>query len=372
RHAWNVVDVRALVLEQLVERLSRDGSKETTLDYEGASAYRAALRFAENRGLNLMNVARTIVRDRLDWTVRQKQRLADLGSRLVALAGRLRLVTSAQQHVPSSQIREIEPMVAGITIFPKSVEQAAEDKLAADPALKAQWEEVSTRFRLVYAQPEAAFSAINVDAILKDPALAKAIVEKVVSDPEGFGALKGKTGLLASRTDKQDRETARLNAPALARNLENYLRQRAEAERKHDTEERARRLKVSVDIPALSDNAQQVLERVRDAIDRNDLPAALGFALADKMAKAEIDVLNKAVSERFGERSLLSNAASEATGPAFERQAFGMSPGERQKLASAWPMMRAGQQLAAHERTTQALKEAETLRQTQRQSQVLK
>lgn len=129
---------------------------------------------------------------------------------------------------------------------------------------------------------------------------------------------------------------------------------------------------MSVDIPTLSDNARRVLERVRDAIDRNDLPAALGFALADKMAKAEIDTFNKAVSERFGERSLLSNAASAATGPAFERQVFGMSPGERQKLASAWPMMRAGQQLAAHERTTQALKEAEALRQTQRQSQVLK
>lgn len=372
RHVWDVVDVREFAMSRLVERLSRDGSKETTLDYEGASSYRAALRFAENRGLNLINVARTIVRDRLDWTVRQKQRLAELGSRLVALAGRLGLVTSAQQHVPSSQIREIEPMVAGITIFPKSVEQAAEDKLAADPALKAQWEEVSTRFRLVYAQPEAAFSAINVNAMLKDPALAKATVEKIVTDPEGFGALKGKTGLLASRTDKQDRETARINVPALARNLENYLRQRAEAERKHEAEERARRLKVSVDIPALSDNARNVLERVRDAIDRNDLPAALGFALADRMAKAEIDAFNKAVSERFGERSLLSNAAKDATGPAFEKQAFGMSPGERQKLATSWPMMRAGQQLAAHERTTQALKEAEALRQTQRQSQVLK
>lgn len=372
RYAWKVVDVRAHVLERLVERLSRDASKETTLDYAGASAYRAALRFAENRGLNLINVARTIVRDRLNWTVRQKQRLANLGSRLVALAGRLGLVSGSARRTPSSQINEIEPMVAGITIFPKSVEQAAENKLAADPTLKAQWEDVSTRFRLVYAQPEAAFSAINVDAMLKDPALAKATVEKIVADPEGFGALKGKTGLLASRTDKQDRETARLNAPALARNLENYMRQRAEAERKHEAEERARRLKVSVDIPALSDHAKQVLERVRDAIDRNDLPAALGFALADRIAKAEIDTFNKAVSERFGERSLLSHAAKDASGSPFEKQAFGMSPGERQKLATAWPMMRAGQQLAAHERTVQALKETEALRQSQRQSQVLK
>ncbi len=372
RHVWNIVDVPELAMSRLVERLSRDGSKETTLDYEGASAYRAALRFAENRGLNLMNVACTIVRDRLDWTVRQKQRLANLGSRLVALAGRLGLVSGSARRTPSSQINEIEPMVAGITIFPKSVEQAAENKLAADPTLKAQWEDVSTRFRLVYAQPEAAFSAVNVDEMLKDSTLARTTTAKIATDPESFGALKGKTGLLASRADKQDRETARVNAPALARNLEHYMRQRAEAERKHEAEERARRLKVSVDIPALSDHAKQVLERVRDAIDRNDLPAALGFALADRIAKAEIDTFNKAVSERFGERSLLSHAAKDASGSPFEKQAFGMSPDERQKLATAWPMMRVGQQLAAHERTTQALKEAEALRQTQRQSQVLK
>lgn len=372
RHSWKVVDVRELALSRLAERLSRDGSKETTLDYEGASAYRAALRFAELRGLNLMNVARTIVRDRLAWTVRQKQLLAELGSRLVAIAGRLGLAPGATQQSPSSSIEETEPMVAGITIFPKSVEQAAEDKLAADPALKTQWEEVSTRFHLVYAQPEAAFSAVNVDAMLKDPALAKTTTEKIANHPESFGALKGKTGILASRTDKQDRDIARLNAPALARNLDSYLRQRAEAERKHEAEERARRLKVAVDVPALSDHARQVLERVRDAIDRNDLPAALGFALADKMAKAEIDIFNKAVSERFGERAFLSNSAKEAAGPIFGKHAFGLAPDEQQKLASAWPIMRAGQQLAAHERTTQALKETEAVRQTQRQSQVLK
>lgn len=372
RHAWKVVDIRELALSRLAERLSRDGSKETTLDYEGASTYRAALRFAENRGLNLMNVARTFARDRLEWTVRQKQRITDLGSRLMAIAGRLGLVPSARQQIQSTDMKEAVPMVAGINVFPKSVEQAAEDKLVADPALKSQWEEVSTRFHLVYAQPEAAFRAVDVDAMLKDPTVAKTTMAKIASDPESFGPLKGKTGILASRAERDDRETAKLNAPALTRNLESYMRQRAEAERKHQAEERARRFKVSVDIPALSDHARQVLERVRDAIDRNDLPAALGFALADKMAKAEIDTFNKAVSERFGERTLLSAAAKDAAGSAFEKQAFGMSPGERERLASAWPVMRAGQQLAAHERTTQALKEAEALRQSQRQSPVLK
>ena len=99
---------------------------------------------------------------------------------------------------------------------------------------------------------------------------------------------------------------------------------------------------------------------------------ALGFALADKQVKAELDVFNRAVSERFGERSLLANAARDLSDPAFDKAAEGMAPDARQKLATAWPLLRASQQLAAHERTQQALKESEALRQTQRQSQGLK
>jgi hypothetical protein len=122
--------------------------------------------------------------------------------------------------------------------------------------------------------------------------------------PESFGALKGKTGIFASRADRQDRDTALINAPALARNLERYLRQRAEAERKHEAQERAVRLKVSVDIPALSPSAKQTLERVRDAIDRNDLPAGLEYALADKMVKAELEGFAKAVVRAFRRANL--------------------------------------------------------------------
>lgn len=89
--------------------------------------------------------------------------------------------------------------------------------------------------------------------------------------------------------------------PALARNLDRYLRERSEAEIRHETEERAARLKVSVDIPALSPAAKQTLERMRDAIDRNDLPAGLEYALADKMVKAELEGFARAVAERFGD-----------------------------------------------------------------------
>ena len=77
----------------------------------------------------------------------------------------------------------------------------------------------------------------------------------------------------------------------------------------------------SIDIPALSPAAYRVLERVRDAIDRNDLPAALGYAISNREAKAEIDRFNKAIAARFGERTLLTDAAREPSGKVFDKAA---------------------------------------------------
>lgn len=358
----------------LIDILSRKNANETTLDYEKATFYRQALRFAEARGLHLVNVARTIARDRLEWTVRQKQKLTDLAHRLVGIGARLGLglADDAKATIKQSIEETRRPMVAGIAKFANSVEQAVADKLAADPGLKKQWECVSARFHLVYAQPEAAFKAIDVDALLTEETAAKTTLLTIGSQPESFGMLKGKTGLFASRANKQDRERAQRNAPALAQSLGDFIRQRGQAERRYQAEEVAARRKVAVDIPSLSAGARQTLERVRDAIDRNDLPAALGFALADKMLKAELEGFAKAVAERFGERTFLPLAAKDTNGETFRTITAGMKPGQTAEVQSAWNMMRTVQQLNAHERTVEALKQAETLRQTKSQGLSLK
>ena len=355
----------------LVKILSRRNAKETTLDYEKATSYRQALRFAEARGLHIVNVARTIARDRFEWTVRQKQKLADLADRLLAVGAKLGFAKSTTPtHSQSS--KETRPMVAGIATFPETIEQAVADRLEADPGLKKQWEDVSTRFHLVYAQPEAAFKAVNVDAMLKEDTVAKSTLATMAGRPETYGALKGETGLLASRADRQDRERAERNAPALAQSLGDYMRLHSQAEQRYQAEEVAVRRKVSIDIPALSPNGRQTLERVRDAIDRNDLPSALEFALADKIVKAELEGFAKAVAERFGERTFLPLAAKDTNGETFRTVTAGMSPGQKAEVQSAWTLMRAIQQLSAHERTVEALKQAETMRQTRSQGMSLK
>ena len=355
----------------LVEILSRRNSKETTLDYAGGSIYRQALRFAEARGLHIVNVARTVVRDRLEWTVRQKQKLIDLAGRLAAIGARLGFAMSTDNTIPNAA-KEAKPMVAGITTFPKSIDQAVEHKLASDPALKKQWEEVSMRFHHVYAQPESAFKAADIDAMLRDQAAAAKTIARIATEPETFGALKGETGLLASRADKSDRDRALKNVTPLADSIKDYLRQRGDAARRNHAEELAVRRQVALEIPALSSNANIVLERVRDAIDRNDLPSGLEFALADKMVKAELEGFAKAVTERFGERTFLPLAAKDVNGETFQRVTSGMNAAQKSEVQQAWNTMRTVQQLSAHERSAMALKQAEILRQTRSQGLTLK
>ncbi|NKL15565.1 Ti-type conjugative transfer relaxase TraA [Rhizobium leguminosarum bv. viciae] len=352
----------------LAKVLSRKNAKETTLDYERGTLYRQALQFAENRGLHIMQVARTLVRDRLDWTLRQKNRLADLTRRLRALGERLGL----QQSRNIQTMKETAPMVAGIKTFPGSVADTVGDRVDADPALKQQWEEVSTRFRYVFADPETAFRAMNFDDVLANKEFARQALQKVEADPASIGPLRGKTGILASKPDREARRVAEVNVPALKRDLEQYLRMREIAAQRIQADEQALRQRVSIDIPALSTAARVVLERVRDAIDRNDLPAAMGYALSNRETKQEIDGFNQAITERFGERTLLANAAREPSGKLYEKLSEGMKPEQREQLKEAWPVMRTAQQLAAHERTAQTLKQVEELRLTQRQSPVIK
>lgn len=348
--------------------LSRKNAKETTLDYERGKLYREALRFTENRGLHIVQVARTLVRDRLDWTLRQKAKLADLAQRLRALGERLGLQQSPNTHT----MKEAAPMVAGIKSFSGSVADAVGEKVGNDPDLRQQWEEVSARFRYVFADPETAFRAMNFDAALVDREAAKQVLQRLEAEPASIGPLKGKTGILASRTEREARRVAEVNVPALKRDLEQYLRMRETAAQRLQVDEQALRQRVSIDIRALSPAARVVLERVRDAIDRNDLPAAMGYALSNRETKQEIDGFNQAVTERFGERTLLANTAREPSGKLYEKLSEGMKPEQKEQLKQAWPVMRTAQQLAAHERAAQMLKQAEELRLTQRQSPVIK
>lgn len=352
----------------LVHVFARKNAKETTLDYDRGQLYRDALRFADVRGLSIVLVARTLVRDRLDWTLRQRAKLIELGQRLAAFAARLGIT----QFQNTQTRKEAAPMVAGIKTFTGSVADTVGERLDADPALKRQWEEVSARFAYVFASPETAFRAMNFDAVLVDRETTKQVLQKLEDEPASISPLKGKAGILATKSEHEARRIAELNVPALKRDLEQYLRMRENATMRHQADEQALRQRISIDIPALSQAARVVLERVRDAIDRNDLSSAMAYAISNRQTKLEIDGFNKAVTERFGERALLNNAAREPSGTLYEKLSQGMKPAQKEQLKQAWPVMRTAQQLAAHERTVQAPKLSEEERVTKRKTPVIK
>ncbi|MEO3389049.1 Ti-type conjugative transfer relaxase TraA [Mesorhizobium sp. CAU 1741] len=351
--------------------LGQRNTKETTLDYADVGFYRQALNFANRRGLHLMRVARTLVRDRLDWTLRQKTRLAELGQALLSVGARLRLFDANEPARPQPT-HSAAPMVQGITRFAMSVSDAAQQQLQLDAGLAKQWDILSGRIRSIYVEPDAALRAMRFETLLTDAEAARNTVLQIEQRPRSFGQLRGREGLFAGKADRRDREVALANLPALRRDIERFVRMREAAMNTLIANEQVKRQKVAIDIPALSPAATAVLGRVGDAIDRDDLPAALEFAPANGTLKAEIDAFSTKVSERFGDRTLLSSAAKEAHGPAFDKAALGLPASERRKLATAWPLLRAGQQLAAHERSAKALQEAEALHQSQRLGVALK
>lgn len=346
----------------LIPILSRRNGKETTLDHEKSPIYRQALRFAEVRGFDLVRVARTLVRDRWEWMVRQKQRLLDLGGRLATVGVTLGRTNTLSITVSESLVGRAEPIVAGIRTFARTVDQAVAERIESNRDLRRQWEEISNRFRVVYAEPEVAFRALNVEAMLVDESLAKSNLARIAGETGHFGALKGSTGFFAGRREKHDRVRAEKIAPVLAWKLEDYLRQRQQAERDYREQELVERRRTSIDIPALSPSAREVLERIRDAVESNDLPKAMVIASADLMIKAEIDAFARAVSERFGERTFLTLAARDVDGETYQKLTRGMGTAEQMQVRAAWDVLRAVQKLAAHERTTVSVKQAEALR----------
>lgn len=82
------------------------------------------------------------------------------------------------------------------------------------------------RFRYVFADPETAFRAMNFDAVLADKDSATQTLQKLEAEPASIGPLRGKTGIFASKAEREARRVAEVNVPALKRDIERYLQMR--------------------------------------------------------------------------------------------------------------------------------------------------
>ena len=350
----------------LIQNLSKRGAKDTTLDFAGSKLYEQALSYANSRGLYGARVAKALVENQLRWIREQRDRLETAAARLSSFIGRFGRAADRQAQAAATVTASpvSQPWVRGLATWAQSIPQLVEAKLQSDATLTHAWTQLRDRVAQVYEKPDSAIDAMNLSAIMSAnqadrQAAQSRVVDQLDRDPEAFGAIRGRTGMLASSAAKAERQRALNNVPALKDNLARYVRLRAEIADLRTVELSRERDRSRVDIPALSGSAQSVLDRIRDAIDRNDLSAALGFALADKMVKAEIDQLNKALDQRFGERAFLGS--KEAKGPAYDAAAAQVAEGDRSNLVAAWPSFNAAQRVAAYERAQQ---------QTRAQSQV--
>lgn len=357
----------------LAQMLSRRNAKETTLDYGQGRFYHFALRFAEARGLHLLNVARCLARNRLDWTLRQGERLNALARRLAAtrrlIARALNLDGAvAASGLATAQARTkrevVKPLLAGATLHQKTIGEVVEERLLADPVVTSQWHDVSLRFRLVYAEPEAAFRAVGVETALRDRATAERCLARVLEAPDAFGALQGKVGLFASGSDRAKRETARKNVASLADSLRQYICLRNQAEERYSAEETTQRKRAGLDIPAPSAAARGVLEKLQASPDQTVIAAIVSSLQSDVALGSELDNLAHAVAQRFGERTFLPRAAARPRGEVFQRVTAGMNAVQKLEVEQAWGIMRSLQELAAHRRIAKAEKASEALRQT--------
>ncbi|MEP0232710.1 Ti-type conjugative transfer relaxase TraA [Roseibium sp.] len=361
RNEWKVNTSAELLSGQLKFFLSRSGAKETTLDYASSELYAQAFAYANNRGLYGLRVAKAMIQNQRRWFVEQRAKLAILGERLAALGAKLGmgsrgLATSANtvQTDAREYVAPPQPWIRGVQAWPMPVKQAVEAKLQSEASLTPQWEALENRVSYIYRLPEKAMRAMRLDDLVKNGEAAHAVdrdrlLQDLTTNPEQFGELKGKTGLLAGAQAKQERNTALKNVNGLIRNINSYVTLRAEIADLRTVELERERDLSRVDVPTLSPAAETVLTRIRDAIDRNDLNAGLSFLLADRHVEAELGEVAAKLDQRFGERAFMAGIKPE--GPAFEKAAVRVASEDKAKLAEAWPKFNAIQKIAANKRS---------------------
>ena len=364
----------------LIANLSKKGAKDTTLDYAGSELYAQALAYAESRGLYGLAVAKALLDNQRRWISEQKAKLQSFGERLVTLAGAIGRVarghvaeTNEAQKTPNEYTIPAQPWIKGIEAWAKSVKSTVEEKLQSDASLTPQWEALQRRTSHIYEHPDQAMRSMRLEELVKasDPDQTEArdgLLQTLRTEPEQFGALRGKSGLLAGKAAKEERERALQNVNGLIRNIESYVRLRAEVGDLRTVELERERDLSRVDVPALSPAAETVLARIRDAIDRNDLNAGLSFALADKMVEKELAEVASALDKRFGDRAFMASAKPE--GEVFDKAAARVSETDRAKLVDAWPKFNAIQKLAAQKRV-QEQKQAQAAKRDQSKDQGL-
>ncbi|WP_457811100.1 Ti-type conjugative transfer relaxase TraA [Sinorhizobium meliloti] len=311
RHSWKVQDTGELVWQQLESRLSRSGAKETTLDY--------ARDFAERRGIvEAFGVKSEIEfsRERIDFDHNRKigqerqplrrqdrdrlvaeQSVDDERARIQADPVSAKDPTQDKDADRRQQAEKPEPLVPAITRHDRSIEDVAREK--AIPTFNQYWEAVESVSRHVFRDATEVTGRLR-STIIDQGGDGKVMAKAMAEQPERFGDLRGKSGLLG---DNKERKAALRYARSVASHLEVSAliwERRLGEELKSEQWQRDKR--DVVEVPGLTRRSAEILDRLdKVSINKRDqLIDHLRSTPEGKAALEEARQVAKALERRFG------------------------------------------------------------------------
>jgi len=327
RNTWKVHGADELAFRQLQNRLSRSGVKETTLDYVSDFAERRGI--VERLGIESEIALDNAIDRRQNSLSRAAHSARDVQGQSWGEHGGVgqqvcpdRGADGERQGIAPATTEKPAPLVPAIRDYTRTVDEIAREKVL--PAFDRQWETVRSVARLVFASPEEVADRLRA-AILDQGGDGKVMGKALAEQPERFGDLRGKTGLLG---DNKERKEARQYARSVASHVQSAAttwQRRLGEERSAEIWQREKRDRIEV--PGLTQQSAELLSEV-DRIpvaDRNRWIEQLRSTSGGKAALEEAKAVNDALRQRFGHSDPRNFA------PELERNAELMKQAERIK-----------------------------------------
>ncbi|NVM40557.1 Ti-type conjugative transfer relaxase TraA [Ochrobactrum intermedium] len=324
--------------EELGAVLSRNNMKEITLDYDNGPIYVQALRFAQNRGLNLLSVARTLYHDRLVWISDQAKRLREMGSRLQKIA------RSLPEH-PREAAVICGALVPGVSEYTKSVSQVVSAQLAGHRALQRDIEMINSSLRKIFKDPECVFEKLEVSSLSIEEGSGRAKLDLLRDNPGVLGNLHGQAGLFARRRARQEREAVLDAAGYLATQIGLHLDYREKLRASLEREEVERRQRMSVAIPYPSETARNYLVNAGKLDDEQYAQRHEAYLALDQGVKAELEAFATAIDRRFGKGAFWGARDRDSIKQKLVKVMAHCKEEQRQYVINAWNLLRAAQKI---------------------------
>ncbi|MFB4374707.1 Ti-type conjugative transfer relaxase TraA [Agrobacterium sp. CR_3] len=370
RNAWRVVTGDELAYQQLENRLSRSGAKETTLDYVRDFAERRGI--AEKLGVRseielasarderqeVLSRAAHPVREQQDrpserqqvyeepagdlaGPVRRENRRNDLvpdinhdqpdGQRatrqdyrrirwpdLMSQDGAAPAPTEVVgQHSPL-EAGKPGPLVPAITRYDRSIEQIARER--AISVIDQRFDTVESLVRRVFRDP-AEVSARLRTAMTEKEGNGNIMAKAMAEQPERFGELRGKSGMFGNNKERKE-------ALQYARSLSAHIGYVSEAWERRLSEERAseqwqREKRDVIEVPGLTPRGAEILAKMEKmpVERRSKFIKELRSLPEGRAALDEAKLVAEALTQRFGSSDPRRIAEELAARPEFARQA---------------------------------------------------